>query len=565
MASTLPSIAPGCCVPDCEDGLTVQTPGPEGAAGAAGAAGASGKNAFTNFTANFTIPAEGASSLAALTDTSFLAINQIVYGAKIDGSVVATLQVTAIASSISATLKNLEDTATGAYTDNSAPGSILTTGSILTPAGLQGPGGTTSGAAAGNLKGTYPNPLIGIGNALGSILAGNGTDTVAVAAGTNGHMLAYDSTDAEGLKSFKALPLLADTGSADNRIARLDRPAGTEVPVPMQPSLVTITDTGAIRADGSGGNARGTDAVDLQVTRNAVTQVASGTRSFIGGGERNSALGTECVIGGGDSNICGAGGGANDHAFVGGGNDNQATGEASVSVGGDTNLATAQEAFVGGGNHNTSSGLQSGVACGDSNTSSATESFIGGGGNNVSSGLNSTVAGGDTNGSTGPYSHVSGGKNALADKHGQKAWSAGGFSSVAGSSQAMSLIWSLITLNTAPNKPLFLDGASLLATITAGKTWAFNIIIVGRSAAGVCAAWEVKGAIQNNAGTTALVSAVTTAVIADGTGATWGVAGNVVVEADNANDALNIRVAATVDPAVTVRWTAEMRAVEIAH
>ena len=100
------------------------------------------------------------------------------------------------------------------------------------------------------------------------------------------------------------------------------------------------------------------------------------------------------------------------------------------------------------------------------------------------------------------------------------------------------------------------------AAIAASLSWAFHIHIVGRSSAGVTAAWEVKGAIQNNAGTVALVAAVTNTLLADGTGGTWGAIGNVpVVAADNGNDTLIITV--TGAGATNIRWTAHARLVEV--
>lgn len=44
-----------------------------------------------------------------------------------------------------------------------------------------------------------------------------------------------------------------------------------------------------------GGNARGSDASDLQVSRSNVTQVASGSRSFIGAGRDNTASANDCA------------------------------------------------------------------------------------------------------------------------------------------------------------------------------------------------------------------------------------------------------------------------------
>jgi hypothetical protein len=52
-----------------------------------------------------------------------------------------------------------------------------------------------------------------------------------------------------------------------------------------------------------GGNTRGASAVDLQASRTAGTQVASGTQSVIGGGLGNTATGQWSVIPGGTNNI----------------------------------------------------------------------------------------------------------------------------------------------------------------------------------------------------------------------------------------------------------------------
>src|SRR5687767_9732487 len=95
MASTLVQ-AGQCCTPVCDSPTGPSVPGPAGEAGAAGAAGDDGANAFTTFTAAFTIPAELGSAVATVADTSWMGVNQILYGAKTDGSVMAYLQVTAI-------------------------------------------------------------------------------------------------------------------------------------------------------------------------------------------------------------------------------------------------------------------------------------------------------------------------------------------------------------------------------------------------------------------------------------------------------------------------------------
>lgn len=580
MAGTLVNQV-NCCDP-CTDPQSVAVPGPAGAAATNGTNGTNGVNAYTTFTAAFTMPAELGSAVATVATTSWMAVNQVLYAAKTDGSVRGYFQVTAIGGATTVTLKNLEDAATSAYADNSAAGTIFTIGSQLQPGGFQGPAGIAAGTVmAGHVTGTIGANELTLNAALGSLPVGNGSEAAALVKGTDGQMLVSDAAAALDLAWKSTQPITGDADLDTDRVPRLS--AATGLPIPLKSSRASIKDAGGagtlvVDARTAVGNARGVDAIDLMTSRTAITQVASGQESVIAGGRRNTAAALRCTIGGGDTNSINAL--AQEGTIAGGtGNSIGATGIQAAICGGDTNVADGEESFVGGGDRNSASGTNSTVAGGllnsasaasatvaggNANVASQTYAAIGGGIQNTASASASTVAGGFGNSATANGSSVPGGQYALADKQGQIAHASGLFASQ-GDAQGSDLVWRRTTVNAAPNQPMYLDGAAVLATIPTSKTWAFYIQVVARSAAGVSAAWEIRGAIQNNAGTTALVSAVTTTLIADGTGATWGVVGNVVVEADSVPDALNIRVAATVDPATTVRWVATGRLTEVGH
>jgi hypothetical protein len=191
MPAALPQ--PTDCCSSCDDQITVSTPGPQGAAGSNGSNGSNGLNAYSALTAGFTMPASAATVAGVLSsDNSWIGINQNVY---VENA--GEMQCTAKASTTSMTLKNL------GVTGNAAGGASIANGSKISPSGPQGASATTSGAAGGDLKGTYPSPKILVANTKGSMLAGNGTDTIAVAVGTDGKRLVADSTQAAGVKYDK--------------------------------------------------------------------------------------------------------------------------------------------------------------------------------------------------------------------------------------------------------------------------------------------------------------------------------------------------------------------------
>jgi hypothetical protein len=137
--------------------------------------------------------------------------------------------------------------------------------------------------------------------------------------------------------------------------------------------------TGAITAaipDGTvvGGNARGTNAVDLQSSRAINTEVASGNFAVIGGGQNNRV--------------------PNGYSSILGGFQNIVTGFYSSILGGENNTVSADRA-VAMGLSNTSSGLYS-AAIGATNTSSNRSSIALGEGN-VASAIYSVALGRQSN------------------------------------------------------------------------------------------------------------------------------------------------------------------------
>ena len=172
----------------------------------------------------------------------------------------------------------------------------------------------------------------------------------------------------------------------------------------------------------SGGNARAIWSTDWQRERTADTQVASGTRSVIAGGRRNTAsnLGS-AVLGGSQNTSSGSystiGGGilntaSNQYTFIGGGSTNTASGLFASVLGGLSNVAAANYSTASGRQNNiSSSGTNAVIAGGVLNSAVSDATSIGGGRENVASGTNSTVGGGYRNQTNGVNTVISGGSN----------------------------------------------------------------------------------------------------------------------------------------------------------
>jgi hypothetical protein len=219
--------------------------------------------------------------------------------------------------------------------------------------------------------------------------------------------------------------------------------------------------TGAIMAqvpDGTvvGGNARGQNAVDLQMQRSNTLGVASGNFSVISGGSANRNSGQLSTISGGFLNVA-----TSSYNFIGGGQQNTTSSEYSTISGGQSNTAsTNSHATVVGGSSNTSSGQYS----------------ISGGFSNVAS-AQSAIAIGHDNDAT-AISGFAYGRNSVAYLYGQSSNASAFFTTNGDAQQSYLTARKLATLDSAGTTILSLDGTGTTNLIIPnGNNRAWNVTV----------------------------------------------------------------------------------------
>jgi len=286
---------------------------------------------------------------------------------------------------------------------------------------------------------------------------------------------------------------------------------------------------GALLADvpdnlATGGNKRGTNAVDMQMSRALATEVASGTNSTIGGGAANTASGAYACVPGGGSCI------ASGSASMCAGSGTVASGNGAFAVG--TNATAAGHGSCAIGNTTYAGGLNS-FACGAVATAGREYSIA-----------------------TGYYSNAS----VVAKRvHG------GGIFATTGDAQEGSLPQFTTTVNATPTI-LTVGGLSAgiytTDTLPNNSAFALNGLVVARSSTGVSSAWRISGLVKRDVGaaTTALVGAATVTLIAQDAGAvTWAV----TLIADTTLGSAEIQV--TGAAATTIRWFANLESSEVGY
>jgi hypothetical protein len=289
--------------------------------------------------------------------------------------------------------------------------------------------------------------------------------------------------------------------------------------------VLTQKGTGAFllgsRPDGTttGGNARGTNAVDLQVFRSAATQIASGPRSFVAGSE--SVASNNNAIALGDS--C------------------NATGVRSF-VAGFANTASNNLTFCASGQFSTASAPMAVCIANSSQASGDTSGIFGGGSNQATAQYSGTLAGFRT----------------LSDRYAMQAHAAGQFAATGDAQRARFVMRNKTTTNSAVE--LFLDGSATRLTIPSGKVLALTINICGISSTGGAVAHYMRQYALKN------VSGTCTEVYAPVTIGTDNAAGtSIALSAYDVGAVEALRVQVTGTASTIWRWVASVDAVEITY
>ena len=254
------------------------------------------------------------------------------------------------------------------------------------------------------------------------------------------------------------------------------------------------------------------------------------------------------TIGGGTRNLIYNGA---DHAVIAGGWDNAV-------------ISSSVAGTVSGGYHNAvGQNAPWSTVCGgrDNGVTNAQDATISGGnGNRIDPGsAAASIAGGQENIASAIAATVPGGYQAHARLWAQQAYAGGRFAQN-GDAQTSTFVVRGTTSDATPRE-LYLDQASKRMTVPKGGAWTFDILVVGRSSGGASAGYKICGVIENNnsgAQQCVFVGVPETAFVREQIPA-W----NATVEADNANDALVVRV--TGETGVSIRWVATVRTAEVIY
>jgi hypothetical protein len=285
--------------------------------------------------------------------------------------------------------------------------------------------------------------------------------------------------------------------------------------------LAQVPDNGT-----SGGSKRGTNAVDLQMSRNAAGQVASGPNAFSGNGKNNTVSGDSAGNGSGSGNTvsqtCG---------YNGGGIANLVSGVVGANGGGSSNTLSGDYSSNPGGTNNTVSGTRASCTGGSDNTSDGQKSRAGGYGAQTRG-----IDGCDAFASGKPFTNL-------------------------GDAQKFDLVMGVQTSNGSPaNMSVNGAGVGLVALPNNSDLLVDCQVVARQNTTGDSKSWTFAAHIKRgaNAAATSLVAAVTPTVVANAAGAA---AWTIAVSADTTNGALNLQV--TGEAGKTIRWDVVTRCAQL--
>jgi hypothetical protein len=354
--------------------------------------------------------------------------------------------------------------------------------------------------------------------------SGTLTLTLPTADGTNGQVL---STNGSGVLSFATAGggvtgfTSAENTTAPNATVYVDSLTASAASTNADVAFVA-KGTGATLAQvpdnaTTGGNKRGTYATDLQKSRSAATQVASGNYSSILGGDGNTASGTNSVVVGGLSNYA-----TGAQAAVVGGNGGSASQNGAVVLGGANCVANANYAVSLGGNQNLANSFNSAVVSGTQGTA---------------------------RGIVGNFVYPASDAPIISSR---------------GRQQLATLLLGRETTDaTATILASDANSATTTNQVILPNNSAYYFrgeVIAGVTGAGNTKGWFIEGVIKRgaNAASTALVGTPTvTSLYADTGAATWAI----TATADTTNGGLAITV--TGQASTTIRWVAQIRTTEM--
>jgi hypothetical protein len=309
----------------------------------------------------------------------------------------------------------------------------------------------------------------------------------------------------------------------------------------------------------AGGTGNSIDLSSATIGGGTYNRIYDSYRGTIAGGESNhiaeSILGS--IVGGGENFVAVTG-----SATIGGGSGNQIAQSECATIGGgyyNTILSVpyGEDSTISGGSSNTIHfSSASTIGGGSDNQIGGSDATIAGGSENRVSAAGATVGGGQANSAARPYATIPGGTQAYASSYGQVAYASGAFAQP-GDAQTSVYVLRGYTTNAIESE-LFLDGLSERMSVPTNTTWGYDILITGRTTGGVSAFYVIRGMVENNGGTIALIGTPIKDFTREDV-SSW----DTFVDVDKPSQSLVVR--AMGSTGTHIRWVASVRTVEVTY